>query len=121
LIQILAAGTIQLDGLMSVNGVSGTFSEGFGAGGGSGGGIYLRCNRFQGIGRMEANGGNGGVQSAGLEGGGGGGGRIAVWSIRNAFTGTTSVTNGTSVAAGSKNGYPGTLVFISQGTVIMIR
>jgi hypothetical protein len=121
-VRINAAGTIDLNGPVRVNGVTGLSSAGQGSGGGSGGGIDLRCNLFKGSGSLEANGGNGGWQIATptVSGGGGGGGRIAVWYIHNTFTGIASVSNGTSVITG-RCGSPGTLMFIPPGTIISIR
>ena len=52
--------------------------------------------------------------------GGGGGGRIAVWSVRNRFTGTASVAG----ATGYQNGTTGTIVWgtrANPGTIMMMR
>ena len=70
LIWIPASGQVQIDGTISA--VGGTWVNNGNSGGGSGGGIYITCNRFLGTGAIIANGG------AGQGSGSGAGGRIAV-------------------------------------------
>ncbi len=69
-VQILASGSVIINGLISANGKKG----GFDSGGGSGGGVYIACDTIGGNGTIRANGGPADNSS----GGGGGGGRIAV-------------------------------------------
>jgi len=68
------ARTVQLDGTINMNG-----SDCYGAesGGGSGGSVYIKCDRLAGGGTITANGGHGGSTPA--YSGNGGGGRIAVY------------------------------------------
>ena len=68
--------TIDIDGVVSADGVSGI---GMNSGGGSGGSIWMYCNTIKGYGTITANGGNGGD----LFGGGGAGGRVAVYFKQN--------------------------------------
>lgn len=64
------AGVLQLDGSLVSNGLPSSIQNG---GGASGGSIYIVTSSFTGLGKVIANGGNGG-----LNGNGGGGGCIAV-------------------------------------------
>ena len=65
-------GTIDIDGIVSADGVSGI---GTNSGGGSGGSIWMHCNTIKGYGKITANGGDGSARY----GSGGAGGRIAVY------------------------------------------
>ncbi len=87
---------IRLDGTMTANGQIGQGDSA--TGGGSGGGIYLRCRRFEGSGILRANGGSG---HGGTTGTSGGGGRIAVWRTSHTFTGPEP-----SVSVGTPPGSP---------------
>ena len=75
LIQLDVAGWAIVDGLISAGGGSNP-GDAFG-GGGSGGGIRLRCASISGAGKITAHGGAGMTDSSN-RGGGGGGGRVAV-------------------------------------------
>ncbi len=90
--------TLQLDGRISVNGVTG---PGLGSGGGSGGSIQVSAGTLSGAGTFSANGGAANT----LVGGGGGGGRIAVSFNTNFFTGTMTARGG----AGATYGGAGTV------------
>ena len=68
--------TIDIDGIVSANGVVG---EGSDSGGGSGGSIWMHCNTIKGYGKITAHGGDGN----GTYGSGGAGGRIAVYFQKN--------------------------------------
>ena len=86
-IQLTVAGTLTIDGTVSVNAdaVTGGFD-----GGGSGGSVWLTASRLNGAGSITANG-----QTAGYGGsGGGGGGRIAIYTGVNEFTGTVAALGG---------------------------
>lgn len=72
--------SVQIDGLLSANGIA---ASGFDCGGGSGGSINIVTNLIEGTGVISANGGDG--QGSG---GGGGGGRVSVRNIYDRFTGT---------------------------------
>jgi len=96
LIWVEAADRIVLDGTMTANGQIGQGDSA--TGGGSGGGIYLRCRRFEGSGILRANGGSG---HGGTTGTSGGGGRIAVWRTSHTFTGPEP-----SVSVGTPPGSP---------------
>ncbi len=67
-----------VEGIISANGLQGTYDSNGGGGGGSGGGILLNCNSFTltATGSITADGGNGG--GGFRAGGGGGGGRIKI-------------------------------------------
>lgn len=110
MIRIETAGSLDLAGSLTANGANGIAHNG---GGGSGGGVHIICNEFQGAATavMSANGGNGAPES-----GAGGGGRIAAWvglsnldksrvatgnysrvtvtNVHKYYLGTFSVTNG---------------------------
>jgi hypothetical protein len=81
------SGKLQVDGLVTANGIGspGTYQMG---GGGSGGGIYFTVGTLAGNGVIRANGGSGGGQGAG------GGGRIALYFNTNTFTGQVSAYGG---------------------------
>jgi len=109
-----------LNGTLSANGGA---PSGYEAAG-SGGGIYVRCKRFNGTatGWMQANGGNGGSES-----GGGGGGRIAVWSqfLDWPFTNNVAVNPGTAVGGYIPVATLGTVYYgqlpIDRGVVFTIQ
>jgi hypothetical protein len=87
LVRIEAIGTVALNGSILADG-SRAGSSGSLAGGGSGGGIYIRCHRLSGgsQGLLRANGADAWTGSV-WNGGGGGGGRIAVWRAQDATGG----------------------------------
>jgi hypothetical protein len=105
LVRIEAVRTIAIDGTISANGADYGFNF---DGGGSGGGIYLKCRKFEGgtNGALVANGGKG-------YNFGGGGGRIAVW--RNIGLSPEVISN--SVAGGWYLNPPGTPV-ATNGTIV---
>lgn len=77
LVHVEASGEIRLNGLINADGGLGGYNRDWGAGGGSGGGVFLVSRRITGSGSgvISARGGNGNGSNAG----GGGGGRIALW------------------------------------------
>jgi len=87
LVQIIAGGNINIDGVISANGADATNSR---AGGGAGGGVWLSAASVSGAGSIHANGGAGEP----VRGGGGGGGRIAIQCGTNNFTGSLSAIGG---------------------------
>lgn len=90
----LTAGSLQLDGTITANGVT---SSVLNSGGGAGGSINLTVGSLSGAGTISANGGNG---NNGI-GGGGGGGRLAVrWSVTNGFSGVMVAHGGIGGIAG---------------------
>lgn len=121
LIHIEVERTFTLDGKLLANGYAGTFSSG----GGSGGGIHVRCSMFTGADSMivSANGGNGGNYE---NSSGGGGGRIAIWRTTDTKAGGTFTANGGTGLGGTSHppGTIGTIVWGSippRGTVIALR
>ncbi|MBU0677139.1 MAG: Ig-like domain-containing protein [Verrucomicrobia bacterium] len=100
----ITAGELDLDGLITADGVPGNSSHG----GGSGGGIYIDTILLRGEGSMRARGGRGSYTSDG----GGGGGRIAVYAVESAgfdLSGRLSV-EGAEVGSGSgSSGDDGTI------------
>ena len=86
-IQIAAGGTVNIDGMISVNGADATNSR---AGGGAGGSIWVVALNFSGAGSLTANGGAGEP----IHGGGGGGGRISVQCGTNNFSGSLAAFGG---------------------------
>ena len=81
-IHLVVNGTLQVDGLITVQGQDGIAESGAG----SGGSLYARASTLAGTGFITANGGSG-VNSSG----GGGGGRIALYAGVNNFT-TANIT-----------------------------
>ncbi len=89
----MTAVTLDLEGSISANGLSGA-SEG--SGGGSGGSIQLTVTTLTGAGTISANGGAGFLPYSG----GGGGGRSAIDDISNHFSGAMTARGGLGYAAG---------------------
>ena len=118
---LAASGTVTINGALSANGEKG--SQRHGAGGGSGGSIWVDCGTLAGSGIITANGGAGGntggwVGSAG--GGGGGGGRIRVSYESWAYTGLTNALGG----AGPTNGLYGSpycSLHVFKGSIYSVR
>jgi hypothetical protein len=109
-IQIVASGALQVNGYITANASTGPHNY---DGGGSGGGINIRCGSLIGNGIIRADGSNRGTSGPGGYGGGGGGGRIAIY-VFNAplYTGgnvwrTPTVNFGT----GLNDGSAGTIYF----------
>lgn len=103
LIRLDATGILTNNGALYVNGANGTTGGIYTmSGGGSGGSIYLSAGTCAGNGTITANGGNAGTYGI-TSGGGGGGGRIGLECGENNYSGSMSVTGGTSTygSAGS--------------------
>ncbi|HVV73827.1 MAG TPA: hypothetical protein VHI52_20350, partial [Verrucomicrobiae bacterium] len=96
-IRLIISGTLELEGALSAQGMPGAIP---GAGGGSGGSIWLTVGTLTGSGSIAANGGSGNGY-----GGGGGGGRIALEYGLNSFAGTVTAFGG----SGSSSGGAGTI------------
>jgi hypothetical protein len=115
LVRVEATGTVTVNGTINANGQPGA---GQFMGGGSGGGIYLRCKSFSGGsgGVIMANGAKEGASD--LNGAGGG---------QNSFIGTVSADGAVHDADGTnpnRSGADGTIVWVEippQGTVIWVR
>jgi hypothetical protein len=121
-VKIVAAGTVTLggNGITANGGDSVLASASRMPGGGSGGGINIRCSRIAGSGNITANGGT----SGGQPGGGGGGGRIAIYAIEGPFyTGgallSATITANGGASTGGGNGSAGTIYrnFKPRGTM----
>lgn len=102
-IRLLVDGTLTVNGDISANGDDALTD---GAGGGSGGSIWITAETLSGSGSLTVNGGMGQLG----EGGGGGGGRIAAYSVANLFSGTSSANGG----GGAFPGQPGSIVFATN-------
>ncbi len=86
-IQLTVAGTLTIDGRVSVNADAVTGSS---DGGGAGGSVWLTASRLNGAGSITADG-----QAAGYPGSGaGGGGRIAIYTGVNEFAGAVAASGG---------------------------
>jgi len=115
----VAEETVTLNGVLNADGGANTASQW--QGGGSGGGIYVRCRLFRGNGGvLRAKGGTGGTNN---QTGAGGGGRIAVWRVRDeSMAITTNVDAGDGGNLNDKAA--GNLVWgilPPRGTVFVIR
>lgn len=97
-LQITIKQKLQLDGMVSANGMPGGSAN---SGGGSGGSVWLTVGTIAGQGIIAANGGSGDLPN----GGGGGGGRIALYYATNQFAGTLVARGG----AGAQYGGAGTI------------
>jgi len=107
-VNLEVGGTLTINGKVSADGNAGLFP---GAGGGSGGSVWLTVGTLAGQGVISANGGAG----QGNLGGGGGGGRIAIYSETNAFAGTQTAAGG----AGFASGQSGTLYTSTNGSFLV--
>lgn len=105
-IRLQVHGTLTVNGDITANGNDGLID---GAGGGSGGSIWITTRALSGNGSLNANGGVG----ESIEGGGGGGGRIAINGTTNGFTGTVSATGGD----GAFPGQDGT-IYVASGFLV---
>ncbi len=103
-ITLTVTGLLQVDGVISANGLNGI---GVGGGGGAGGSIRLTGGTLAGVGAIRANGGNGGTTI----GGGGSGGLIALSPNTNLFTGAITVTGG----GGANRGGGGSIYLQQSG------
>src|SRR5205814_9261363 len=103
-------GTLTVNAIVSANGADAATD---GAGGGSGGSIWVTAQALAGNGFLIANGGMGELS----EGGGGGGGRIAINAYTNPFSGNIFAAGGD----GASPGQDGTIVistnFLISGSV----
>jgi hypothetical protein len=110
-VKIVAAGTVTVDGVVSAKGTNNVLVSQ--CGGGSGGGISIRCTSLAGNGLIRADGG------FGLSGGGGGGGgRIAVSAIKAPYY-LIGIRYSAAGGTGYSNGLPGTIYldFKTRGTL----
>lgn len=111
-IHLTVSGRLTVNGKISANGNDGVID---GAGGGSGGSIWVTAQAFTGNGSLTANGGAGESD----EGGGGGGGRIAVYGgTNNSFLGNISVAGGSGAATGQNGTIYISGTFSVSGTVL---
>ncbi len=114
--RIKAAGTVTLNGTLSANGANQT-------GAGSGGGIYVTCKRFDGMGGTLSA--NGGASIFGGGGGGGGGGRIALLRETDGSSSLTTAVNGGAAGGDGVVGDVGTVVLAiispPAGTLMIVR
>lgn len=100
-LKVLAAGTITVDGSISMNGAGASNNSG----GGAGGSVLLEGVDIIGAGTISANGGDG-------VGGDGSGGRIAIkYSSSINYIGTVNATS-----PGGYGGEPGTVIFLNTST-----
>ncbi len=117
-------GTLTINGNISSSGENGNIVA-YGAGGGSGGSVYVIADIIEGTGTIRANGGAGGNDADGLfDGGGGAGGRIALYASNFSFSGTIEA-KGNTGNDGAQSGYGGTIYInatgnfnISSGTIL---
>jgi hypothetical protein len=98
---LAVAGTLQVDGVITADGIS----AGNIAGGGAGGSIQISAGTLAGGGSISAQGGS--AVNAG--GGGGGGGRIALYLTQNTFGGNITAAGG----LGYQNGGAGAIYTVS--------
>jgi hypothetical protein len=105
-IQIIAGGGVNIDGMISANGFTGTNSR---SGGGAGGSIWIvASNTFSGAGNVAANGGAGEP----TRGGSGGGGRISIQCGTNIYSGSIAAYGG---SGGKSGGGAGTVFIQTNG------
>ncbi|VGO17042.1 hypothetical protein PDESU_05636 [Pontiella desulfatans] len=112
-VRIDVGGTLQLNGQILADGLSGLSHSYGAAGGGAGGGIWLSANQLAGSGQVSANGGAG--HEVGEEdSGGGGGGRIAVICQSSTFNGTMTAHGGACGIRTEGSGGAGTVFYKSS-------
>lgn len=111
-IYIRSSVSLSVDGKLTSDGGSSTYS----CGGGSGGSILVYTNSFSGHGLVSVNGGAGTSYGANY-GGGGGGGRIAIYYANSTFGGALSAAGGVG-AVSSCFGGPG--IFLGRGWLFLI-
>jgi hypothetical protein len=104
-IELVVAGTLQVDGTITANAVH-TANHG----GGSGGSIWIQTGTMAGEGVIQANGGQGGNDN------GGGGGRISINYQANNYTGTVEAWGGLNGQGGSVIGGAGTIYWQNTAT-----
>ena len=113
-IQLTVAGTLTIDGRVSVNndGVTGGYN-----GGGSGGSVWLTASRLDGAGTITAN----GQAASYVAAGGGGGGRIALYYGSSTFSGGLTALGGLSEGAfGATSGAAGSLYYSTSVSPPMV-
>lgn len=101
-IKIEVESNLTIDGTISANGESGSYSN-WGpsySGGGSGGSIYIITNNLTGSGQILANGGDSGNNNSVYGGGGGAGGRVAVYYQTSDFSGKITAFGGLGIQSG---------------------
>jgi hypothetical protein len=108
-IRLIARDTIQVDGILTVEGDPGRAHGWGGSGGGAGGSIWLQTYSLLGVGTITANGGAGYTASE-QDSGSGGGGRIAAYFETDSFQGTVSADQG----IGGREGQVGTIVWLTS-------
>ena len=100
-VQMIVLGNLQINGLLSADGLTGGFS------GGSGGSLWLQAGTLAGSGTIQADGAYGNNN-------GGGGGRIAIYSASPIPLASSQIT----ATGGANNGQPGTVYIAVQPLVI---
>jgi hypothetical protein len=106
-VKIIVGDILQVDGVLSSNGIDALYERG----GGAGGSLWLILESLSGSGVVRANGGEG-YPALGGYAGGGGGGRIAAYIHNDTFTGTWEAVGG-----GDGNvGGPGTIYLENMTT-----
>jgi hypothetical protein len=93
-IRLQVGGPLTIEGRLTANGNAAFFE---GAGGGSGGSVWVTTSQIDGSGLIAAGGGAGDPD----EGGGGGGGRIALYCPTNHFAGTIAAPGGAGAVPGA--------------------
>lgn len=110
-IQLIASGTLTVNGTITMKG--GSTSSCSGQSAGAGGSVYLTAGTFAGSGSINANGGDYGG-GCGNSAAGGGGGRIAIYySSSNTYSGTAPTVNA-GAAGGSGTGQTGTCIIVDS-------
>ncbi|MBL4658699.1 MAG: T9SS type A sorting domain-containing protein [Flavobacteriales bacterium] len=99
---------LNIDGIITAEGMDGSSINSAASGGGSGGSLVLCAETITGSGRMSVNGGNGGTAT--YDGGGGSGGRLAMYAQTNSYFGIKTAMAG--MGFSSNPGGPGS--FISE-------
>jgi hypothetical protein len=110
-IQIVTAGNVIINGLITANGDNGTNSR---SGGGAGGSVWITASSVSGSGAITANGGAGEP----IHGGGGGGGCIAIQCGVNSFAGSMAAYGGAGATAGGA-GTVYTVLTAQNGLLVM--
>ena len=115
---LITAGTLNLNGLISANGINGIngTSDPAAGGGGSGGSVNLNVTNLTGTGTLQANGGNGAPSVFFGPGAGGSGGRVAIIGTFSGFMGTLHAYGGLAGSAGADNAPAGTIFTQAPGT-----
>jgi RHS repeat-associated protein len=113
-IDLTITSTLQVDGIISANGLNGDSVSNQNGGGGAGGAIWIDTQSLAGTGVIEAIGGDGG--SAGSRrGGGGAGGRITLYYAASTFSGKVTTYGG----GGHQAGGPGTIYWSADDHLLI--